>query len=281
MFLFNKKIFTREQLDDLKLPISVVGEIPEIESQSNTTIYSSKERSPLAESFRVLCSKLKFYVKEKDGQIIIVTSTIKGEGKTFCATNIAFTKASLGKKTLLIGADLHNPQIHVYLNKEKSGAGLVNYLVDSSYDWRKAVMKYDEVNCDVLIGGQIPPNPAQLLNNGNFEKLLNQAKKIYDHIIIDTPPTLLVSDTISMNHLADLLIFVVRCNHTDTDVLGYIKDSYLKGEINKNAIIVLNGLGAKGKYGYGYAYNYSYGYRYNYSYNYNYGYGYEYKSEKE
>ncbi|MEC9303081.1 MAG: polysaccharide biosynthesis tyrosine autokinase [Bacteroidota bacterium] len=282
MFFFNRKIFTREQLEELKLPISVIGEIPEIESQSNTIITSSKERSPLAESFRVLSSKLKFYTNqnEKDGQIVMVTSTIKGEGKTFCATNLALAKASIGKKTLLIGADLHNPQIHVYLNKEKNVAGLVNYLVDSNYDWKNAVIKSEMINCDILIGGQIPPNPAQLLNNGNFKKLLDQAKKVYDHIIIDTPPCLLVSDTLSMSPLADLLIFVVRCNHTDIGVLNFIDDSFKKGVINKNSIFVLNGLGAKGKYGYGYAYNYSYGYRYNYSYNYNYGYGYEYKSDE-
>ena len=283
MFFFNRKIFTREQIEELKLPVSVVGEIPEIYSQSNTILNSARERSPLAESFRVLASKLRFYKEEnkKDGQIIIVTSTVKGEGKTFCATNLALTKASLGEKTLLIGADLHNPQIHTYLNVEKNHAGLVNFLVDSNYDWKKAVLKFEDVDCDIIIGGQIPPNPAQLLNNGNFEKLLNQAKKVYDHIIIDTPPCLLVSDTLRMSPLADLLIFVVRCNHTDINILDFISDSYSKGVINKNSILILNGLGAKGKYGYGYAYNYSYGYRYNYSYNYNYGYGYEYKSEEE
>ena len=281
LFYFNRKIFTKEQVEELKLPISIVGEIPEIDDQSNTLIKSARERSPLAESFRVLSSKLRFYTdkNKKDGQVTIVSSTIKGEGKTFCATNLALTKASLGEKVLLIGADLHNPQIHTYLNIEKNHAGLVNYLVDSNYDWKKAILKFEEVNCDILIGGQIPPNPAQLLNNGNFGKLLNQVKKVYDHIIIDTPPCLLVSDTLSMSPLADLLIFVVRCNHTDINILDFINDTYSKGIINKNSVIVLNGLGAKGKYGYGYAYNYSYGYRYNYSYNYNYGYGYEYKSE--
>ena len=283
MLFFNRKIFTREQIEELNLPISVISEVPEIDSQSNTILNSAKERSPLAESFRVLSSKLKFYIdkNKKDGQIIIVSSTIKGEGKTFCATNLALTKASLGEKTLLIGADLHNPQIHTYLNVEKNHVGLVNYLLDSNYDWKKAILKLEDVNCDILIGGQIPPNPAQLLNNGNFEKLLNQAKKLYDHIIIDTPPCLLVSDTLSMSPLADLLIFVVRCNHTDINILDFINDSYSKGIINKNSIILLNGLGAKGKYGYGYAYNYSYRYRYKYSYNYNYGYGYEYKSDQE
>ena len=282
MFFFNRKIYTKDQIEELKLPISVVGEIPEVEVQSNTTISSSKERSPLAESFRVLRSKLRYYVdkNKKDGHITIVSSTIKGEGKTFSATNLAFTKASLGEKTLLIGADLHNPQIHTYLNIEKNTAGLVNFLVDGNYNWKEAIISYEPVNCDVLIGGQIPPNPAQLLNNGNLKKLLDQAKKVYDHIVIDTPPCLLVSDTLTLSPLADLLIFVVRCNHTDINVLNFINDSYKKGVINKNSIIVLNGLGAKGKYGYGYAYNYSYGYKYNYSYNYNYGYGYDYKSDE-
>ena len=282
MFLFNRKIYTKEQIEELKLPLSVIGEIPEIESQTNTTINSSKERSPLAESFRVLNSKLKFHVdsNKKDGHVIIVTSTIKGEGKTFCATNLAYTKSTLGKKVLLIGADLHNPQIHTYLNIEKNNAGVVNYLVDNKYDWKKAIVRAKLINCDILIGGQIPPNPAQLLNNGNFEKLVNEAKKLYDHIIIDTPPSLLVSDTLSISYLADLLLFVVRCNHTDIDILEFLRDSYEKGVIKDNSLIILNGLGASNSYGYGYAYNYSYGYKYKYSYNYNYGYGYEYKSEE-
>ena len=91
-----------------------------------------------------------------------------------------------------------------------------------------------------MISGQIPPNPAQLLNNGNFEKLLNQAKKLYDYIIVDTPPSLLVSDTLSMSPLADLLIFVVRCNHTDLSFLDFINDSHSKGVINKKREVRFN-----------------------------------------
>ena len=281
MFFFNKKIYSREQIEELGLPIPILAEIPELLNQANNIIDSSNERSPLAESFRVFYSKLKFFGvnDKKDGHVILITSTIKGEGKTFCATNIAYTIASLGKKVLLLGADLHNPQIHTYLNIEKDQSGLVNFLVDNKHNWKKDIIKSKSVNCDILIGGQIPPNPAQLLNNGNFEILLNQAKKVYDHVIVDTPPTLLVSDTLSISAYADLLFFVVRCNHTNIDVLNFIRDSYEKGVIKDNSMILLNGLGAKGKYGYGYAYNYSYGYRYKYGYNYNYGYGYEYKTE--
>lgn len=282
IFTFNRKIYTKDQIEELNLPIDVISEIPQIEDQTNTTLNSAQERSPLAESFRVLYSKLKFYGinEKKDGHIIMITSIIKGEGKTFCATNLAYTMASLGKKVLLIGADLHNPQIHTYLDVEKNKAGLVDYLVDNSFSWKKAIIKKEPFNCDILIGGQIPPNPAQLLNNGNYKKLLDEAKKIYDHIIVDTPPCLLVSDTFTISNYSDLLVFVIRCDHTDIDILDFINDSHSKGVINKNSIIVLNGLGSKGKYGYGYAYNYSYSYKYNYSYNYNYGYGYDYKSNE-
>ena len=279
MFFLNKKIYTKSQIESLNFPVPIIAEIPEIKEQNNVIISSARERSPLAESFRVLFSKLKFYTlsDHKDGHVIMVTSVIKGEGKTFCATNMAYTKATLGKKVLLIGADLHNPQIHSYLNIEKNNDGLVNYLVDNSFDWKSAIIKSESVNCDVLIGGQIPPNPAQLLNNGNFEKLIKEAKKVYDHIIIDTPPCLLVSDTLGISNLSDILLFVVRCNHTNIDLLDFIRDSYNNGIVKDNCLILLNGLGASNKYGYGYAYNYSYSYKYRY--NYNYGYGYEYKSE--
>ena len=136
------------------------------------------------------------------------------------------------------------------------------------------------LECDALLGGVIPPNPAQLLSNGNFDKLLAEARSIYDFIIVDTPPSLLVSDTLSIAHLSDVVLFVTRCNHTDKEVLNFIKDT-ISSEKVKNVGLVLNGLGATNIYGYGYAYNYSYKYGYNYKYTYNYGYGYGYDSDDD
>ncbi len=282
LFLFNNKIYSKQQFEELNLPLPLLGEIPEVSETNVLTINSSNDRSPLAESFRVLSSNLKFFAKniKNQSEVIMVTSTIKGEGKTFSAINLAYTYASLNKKVLIIGADLHNPQIHAYLNIDKDNEGLTDLLAGNISNWKDVIRKTNnDIDCDVIIGGPIPPNPAQLLNNGNLEKLLKNLKTEYDYIIIDTPPCLLVSDTFSISRLSDYMIFVVRCNYTDIDVLDFIKGSAQKGLISENSMFLLNGLGATNRYGYGYAYNYSYGYKYNYSYNYNYGYGYEYKND--
>jgi capsular exopolysaccharide synthesis family protein len=270
LFLFDTKIYSKDDLLELNIGAPIVAEIPEIVDQSNKMIESSKERSVLAESFRVLTSNLNFILPKetKVGKVIMNTSTVKGEGKTFSALNLALTYSSFDKKVLLIGADLHNPQIHKYLNVKKTVQGLTNFLMDKTMNWEAALLKPNsELNCDILLGGTIPPNPAQLLSNGNFDILLEQAKSKYDYIIIDTPPSLLVSDTLTISHLADVVLFVTRCNHSDKEVLNFIKD-LIKDDKIKNIGLVLNGLGKMNAYGYGY------GYGYKYSYNYGYGYGY-------
>ncbi|MGB2137982.1 MAG: GumC family protein [Flavobacteriales bacterium] len=280
MFMFNTKLFSKDDLEELNLNAPLIAEIPEIDD-TYKLLQSAQERSTLAESFRILSSNLNFIIPKniEGGKVIISTSTIKGEGKTFTALNLALTYSSLNKKVLLIGADLHNPQIHKYLNLEKSVSGLTNYLLDNNFDWKSSLVKASsDLNCDIILGGVIPPNPAQLLTNGNLEKLIDEAKAIYDYVIIDTPPSLLVSDTLSMVHLSDVVLFVARCNHTDKEVLNFIKDTIDSGKV-KNVGLVLNGLGATNSYGYGYAYNYSYKYGYGYKYSYNYGYGYGYESD--
>ena len=280
MFMFNTKLYSKDDLEELNLNAPLIAEIPEIDD-TYKLLQSAHERSTLAESFRILSSNLNFIIPKniEGGKAIISTSTIKGEGKTFIALNLALTYSSLNKKVLLLGTDLHNPQIHKYLNLEKSVSGLTNYLLDNNFDWKSALVKANsDLNCDILLGGVIPPNPAQLLTNGNLEKLIDEAKAIYDYVIIDTPPSLLVSDTLSMAHLSDVVLFVARCNHTDKEVLNFIKDTIDSGKF-KNVGLVLNGLGATNSYGYGYAYNYSYKYGYGYKYSYNYGYGYGYESD--
>ena len=203
-------------------------------------------------------------------QVILCTSTIKGEGKTFVALNLSLALASLNKKVLLIGADLRNPQIHNYVDVEKRVDGLSNYLYDDGFDWKSALLKpfKEHPTHTVLIGGNLPPNPVQLLTNGRLDTLLNEAKKNYDYIIMDCAPTLLVTDTLLISHLADATVYLTRANHTEKELLEYPKQ-LIQDKKLKNVGFVINGLGAGNSYGYGYGYKYGY----------NYGYGYGYGSE--
>tara|TARA_B100001057_G_scaffold152914_1_gene153075 strand:+ start:34046 stop:36355 length:2310 start_codon:yes stop_codon:yes gene_type:complete len=269
-FLDNK-IHSKEDITNY-LNQPVIGEIPFVDN--NPLISNSNDRSILAESFRILQSNLNFLI-EKNAKVILCTSSIKGEGKTFTATNLAITKANLNSRTLLIGADLRNPQLHKYLNVDKSIAGLSNYLINEAKNWKDALLKISD-NCDCLIAGAIPPNPTELLNSKNFKIILEDARKSYDYIIIDSSPCLLVSDTFNISKLADLIIFVMRSDHTPKEIMKFVEENVEGNKLGKTAII-LNGLGKNDRYGYGYKYSYKYGYRYRY----NYGYGYGYTSDDE
>jgi capsular exopolysaccharide synthesis family protein len=272
-FLLNTKIQSKKDLESSLPNSSVLGEIPEIKEDGEKLFSNPNERSVLAEASRILSSNTNYLLganKKDEGSVILCTSTIKGEGKTFVALNLSLALASLNKKVLLIGADLRNPQIHNYVSVEKRVDGLSNYLYDDSFDWKSALLKpfKEHPTHAVLIGGNLPPNPVQLLTNGRLDSLLSEAKKSYDYIIMDCAPTLLVTDTLLISHLADATVYLTRANHTEKELLEYPKQ-LIEDEKLKNVGFVINGLGAGNSYGYGYGYKYGY----------NYGYGYGYGSE--
>lgn len=219
--------------------------------------------------------------KNSESNIIFCSSTIKGEGKTFVSMNIAITTEMLGKKTIIVGADLRNPQLHKMLNVPRSNFGLSNFLSDTNLYHEDIIVDGNKFNlgCDFIFSGPIPPNPSELLSNGRLEILLKELKKKYEIIIVDTAPTLLVTDTIQIAKLSDLFLFVVRANYSEKKLLNFINE--LKG-LNKidNLAIVLNNLGEQKGYGYKYSYLYNYNYKYNYKYKYNYGYGYGYGADE-
>ena len=265
IFLFNTKIHIKKDIEDLNIGTSIVGEIPLLNENESKIFQNPEDRNVLAESFRILSSNINYLMPQNtvttDGRVILSTSTIKGEGKSFVAINISLALASIGKKVLLIGADLRNPQLHKYLSVNKKIEGLTSYLIDSNYDWKSTVLnKFKHLpNHSTLLAGNIPPNPAQLLSNGNFEKIISQAKEEYDYIIIDTAPTLLVTDTLLISDNADTIVYVSRSNFTEKELLNFPKDLIKEGKL-KNVGLVLNGVGANAKYGYGYNYGYGYGY---------------------
>ena len=248
--------------------------------ESEKVFINPDDRSIISESFRMLMSNVRYLQKnDSSSNVILVTSSIKGEGKTLNALNLALSFSSVGKKVLLIGCDLRNPQLHKYINYDKNVPGLVDYLVDNKTEMEKNIINpFDSQTLDILLSGPLPPNPLNLINNGNIDILLKDARKTYDYIIIDSAPTLLVADTQSLINKSDILIFLTRCNVTDNDVLSHIKK--ISDESETNVGVVLNGVGQKNSYGYSYGYRYGYGYNYKYSYNYGYGYGYSSDDEK-
>jgi capsular exopolysaccharide synthesis family protein len=271
IFLFDTKVHSKEDLD--KYNLNVVGEIPFFDLNEKDKIFlNPDDRSIISESFRMLMSNIRYLQKnDSTSHVILVTSSVKGEGKTLNALNLALSFSSVGKKVLLIGCDLRNPQLHKYIGFDKNISGLVDSLVDYKTEWKKNIINpFDSQSLDILLSGPVPPNPLNLINNGNMDLLLKDAKKIYDHIIIDSAPILLVADTQSLINKSDVLIFLTRCNITDKNVLSNIK--MISDKPDTNVGVILNGVGQQNSYGYSYGYRYGYGY--NYSYNYGYGYGY-------
>ncbi len=279
IFLFDNKIQSREDLE--KFSLNIIGEIPFFDMSENQKIFTNPDdRSIISESFRILMSNLRYLQKnDSKSNVILVTSSIKGEGKTLNALNLALSFSSVGQKVLLIGCDLRNPQIHKYINSDKNIPGLVDFLVDNKTEWKKNIINpFDSQPIDILLSGPLPPNPLSLINNGNIDILIKDARKTYDHIIIDSAPTLLVADTQFLIKKSDILIFLTRCNISDKHVLSHV--SKISNQPETNVGVILNGVGQKNSYGYSYGYRYGYGYNYKYSYNYGYGYGYSSDDEK-
>ena len=196
------------------------------------------------------------------GSIIYTTSSIKGEGKTFTSVNLSLALASMNKKVLLIGADLRNPQLHTYLGIDKSQSGLSNYLYDTTVNWKDSLVKGFEAyaNHDSLISGMIPPNPPHLLSNGRFELLLEEARGLYDYIIVDTAPTIAITDTLLISKFADATVYLTRANYTENNLLTHANE-LAKNDKLKNIAFVINQVGdsKRDKYGYNYGYGYGYG----------------------
>ncbi|WCO01120.1 GumC family protein [Psychroserpens ponticola] len=264
IFMFDTKIHEKDDIVKLNNKIPIIAEIPDINKKEKTLFEDPNDRSVLAESFRILSSNVNYLIPltdSDDGKVIYCTSTIKGEGKTFISINLSLALSSMNKKVLLIGADLRNPQIHTHTKFDKNTVGLSDYLNDKSIDWQSNLVKgFDNhPNHDILLSGNIPPNPTSLLTNWRYEDLINQAKKIYDYVIVDTAPTILVTDTMLISKFADVTVYIARANFTDKKILTFSDDLFKTGKLN-NMAFVINGVGASKSYGYGYNYGYGYGY---------------------
>lgn len=255
--LLDKKILTIEDLvSRTKAPmLGVIGK----NTASPLAVYE-KPQSALAESFRSVRSSLQFmFVKNKnhEAKTIMLTSSISGEGKTFCSINLASIYALSNKKTILVGLDLRKPKIFGDFDI-KNDLGVVHYLSNQkSLD--DIIQKSKIENLDILLSGPIPPNPSELLLSDRLNDLMKELKLRYDYVIYDTPPIGLVSDAIHLSAEVDQTIYVFRQNYSKKDTINLLNQKIKKEEL-KRLSIILNDFEVKNKYGYGYNDDYGYGY---------------------
>jgi capsular exopolysaccharide synthesis family protein len=207
---------------------------------------------------------LNYFAKTK---VILVTSSIQGEGKTFAAVNLAQSLCSVkNNKVLLLGLDLRNPKVHTMLGIDrKSNKGITNCLVDDKLDISTLIDKSDQVSFDFLLSGPIPPNPTELLLSDRLSAIIEFGKQHYDYVIIDSAPCLLVSDTLNISKYADTTLYMTKSKHTKIKLIDYINKLHEDKALN-NIAVVINGCESGGQMGYSYGYSYGYNYGYNYGY---------------
>lgn len=261
--LLNTKVASRRDVERHLPTTPIIGEIPRIK-RNEADLIQLNDRSIMAEAYRILRTNLQYLfinkLEENDkGKTLIVTSTIKGEGKTFVAFNLALTLALTGKKVVLVGADIRNPQLQRYLPEHlKNNKGLTEYIVYDDMEVKDVVSQSDyNENLSIVLSGAIPPNPAELLMQKRTTTFVEALKKEYDYIIMDTAPSMLVTDTILINKLADITLYVVRAGYTDKRLLDFPQDAIDDGRLANVAIVLnnvnLNNFGYGNKYGYAYA----------------------------
>lgn len=258
IFFINNSIQNTEELSNLT-NIPLIGVIGVNRDKTALAVYN-KPKSALSESFRAIRSSLQFLYKKQnvDGaKTLMITSSVSGEGKTFCSINIATVFALSEKKTVIVGLDLRKPKLfeEFNLNNDK---GVVNYLInESSVD---EITNATEIPfLDVILSGPIPPNPAELIISEHLGDLMRELKQKYDYIILDTPPVGLVSDALELDQYCDVTLYIVRQNFSKKDMITLLNNRVQRGEL-KNTSIILNGFENKAKYGTGYGYGYGYGY---------------------
>ncbi|MBU2951148.1 polysaccharide biosynthesis tyrosine autokinase [Tamlana agarivorans] len=263
MNLMDTKIHNKEDLENQIKTMTVLGEIPNIKSSANRLI-TFNDRSILSESFRIIRTNFEFLNRdlkaEKYRNVIFVTSTINGEGKSFVSINTALTLANTGKKVLLIGSDLRNPQIFSAIKTsdkdERSEVGLSEYLSNYSIDLSDTInsREINEINIDILLSGQIPPNPAELLMDQRLEELFDTVSESYDYVVVDTAPSMLVTDTLLMHKYAAHTLYVTRAGYTEKRILNFAKELKEDNKLN-HMMLVVNDV-KESNFGYGAKYGY-------------------------
>lgn len=246
------------------LTIPFLGEIPYRHRKKQGTDTARHGHDGVSEAFRIVRTNIDFMLnKDKGAQVIMLTSSNPGAGKSFISLNLAISLSQTGKRVILLEMDIRKGSVRE--SGESVSPGITNYLAGRTEDLNQLIHPYKNNNdFDVITSGPIPPNPSELLLTSRLDLLVNSLKDYYDYILIDTVPYGLVADAQIISRVADLCIYVIREGFMDRRQLSEVEILYTSGKLSGMSVL-LNGVRNKhAGYGYGYGY-YGYGY---------YGYGY-------
>jgi capsular exopolysaccharide synthesis family protein len=259
---FNGKVLTRREIES-RTSIPIIAEIA-FEKSNTPLLIEAGKRSFIAEEFRKLRVSLSFLGIDEGHKKILLTSSVSGEGKSFIAANLAVSLSLTGKKVVLIDLDLNRPTLQKILNLHQE-EGITEYLlgIREPEEIIKRVKAHE--NLFFISPGNIPEHPTELLANGKVKDIIEYLDNIFDVVIIDTSPIVLVTDGYLLTGLCDATMYIIRHQYTPKILIKRIDEANKINPI-KNPAIIFNGVKKKGifknSYGYGYASGKKYGYGY-------------------
>ena len=266
------KIEGRSDVEKLT-SVPIIGDIPLTDEKQGAIAVFENQNNLMSETFRNIRTNLQFML-ENDKKVILVTSTVSGEGKSFISANLAISLSLLGKKVVIVGLDIRKPGLNKVFNIPRKEVGITQYLANPEKNLMDLVQLSDvSKNLYILPGGTVPPNPTELLARDGLDKAIETLKKNFDYVILDTAPVGMVTDTLLIGRVADLSVYVCRADYTHKNEYTLINELAEKDKL-PSLCTVINGLDLKRrKYGYYYGYG-KYGKFYGYGKRYGYGYGY-------
>ncbi len=257
--LLDTRIREREDIiGNSSIPIiGIVGHAPK---PSNLPIKDAPNSS-FAESLRRIRTNLQFILRDPEQKVIMVTSSVSGEGKTFIATNLAAIFAMNNKRVLLVGCDLRRPSLHTIFNLDNK-TGLSSIIIEKN-TIKDCIFSTSIENLDLLPAGPVPPNPSELIETKEMEQLFNEIVKQYDFIILDTPPLALVSDSLSLSKFVHTTLYAIRQNYSHKDVIN-VANLMQQEDRLPNLVLIINDIKPSRNLGFSYYYGYGQGYNYGY-----------------
>ncbi|TAE84005.1 MAG: polysaccharide biosynthesis tyrosine autokinase, partial [Bacteroidetes bacterium] len=278
-FIYNR-IPDKETIEALSTTpvIGVIKRLDTGEMEDNYELYVMKNpKSIFSESVRGIRTNINFLLKGQTHKTICVTSSVSGEGKTFCTVNLAASLTLLGYKVAIVGCDLRRPKIHLTFNKLSNDIGLTTCLI-GKHTLNEIIFPTEFENLDIIPAGPTPPNPSELLQSTQMDQIIATLKETYDYVFFDTAPVGLVSDSFALMSQADINLFIIRAQYSKRD-FALIPDRLIKDNLIPNIFTILNSFdnssavyssiyksvyggyyGGGGYYYYGGYYNRGYGY---------------------